>query len=90
MAFLLYGDEKGRPRSLAHGSGARMENPWMDTVAEKFADLGFQRRGIPAETHRGSMPADRCARPKAALQCKSSPIGGSPKAATAMRNFATQ
>jgi len=65
MAFLLYGDEKGRPRSLAHGSGARMENPWMDTVAEKFADLGFQRRGIPAETHRGSMPADRCARPKA-------------------------
>ncbi|MCI5042425.1 MAG: alpha/beta hydrolase [Donghicola eburneus] len=43
MDFLLNGDELGRTTILlAHGSGAPMDTPWMNTVAENLADEGFR------------------------------------------------
>ena len=43
MEFLLNGDEKGRTTILlAHGSGAPMDTPWMNMVAEGLADQGFR------------------------------------------------
>ncbi|MEY8880812.1 alpha/beta family hydrolase [Donghicola sp. XS_ASV15] len=41
MEFLLNGDEKGRTTILlAHGSGAPMDTPWMNLIAEGLADQG--------------------------------------------------
>ncbi|MEO3480188.1 alpha/beta family hydrolase [Phaeobacter sp. CAU 1743] len=43
MDFLLNGDEPGRTTILlAHGSGAAMDTPWMDTVAEGLDAQGFR------------------------------------------------
>lgn len=43
MDFLLNRDEPGRTTILlAHGSGAPMDTPWMNTVAENLADEGFR------------------------------------------------
>ncbi|SCM65963.1 alpha/beta family hydrolase [Donghicola eburneus] len=43
MDFLLNGDEPGRTTILlAHGSGAPMDTPWMNTVAENLAGEGFR------------------------------------------------
>ena len=43
MEFLLNGNEKGRTTILlAHGSGAPMDTPWMNMVAEGLADQGFR------------------------------------------------
>ncbi len=43
MEFLLNGDEKGRTTILlAHGSGAPMDTPWMNMVAERLADQSFR------------------------------------------------
>ena len=43
MDFLLNGDETGRTTILlAHGSGAAMDTPWMDMVAEGLAAQGFR------------------------------------------------
>ena len=43
MDFLLNGDETGRTTILlAHGSGAAMDTPWMDTVAEGLDAQGFR------------------------------------------------
>lgn len=41
--FLLNRDETGRTMILlAHGSGAAMDTPWMDTVAEGLEAQGFR------------------------------------------------
>lgn len=43
MDFLLNRDEPGRTTILlAHGSGAPMDTPWMNTIAENLADEGFR------------------------------------------------
>lgn len=43
MEFLLNGNEKGRTTILlAHGSGAPMDTPWLNMVAEGLADQGFR------------------------------------------------
>ncbi|NVO24923.1 alpha/beta family hydrolase [Donghicola mangrovi] len=43
MDFLLNGDDPGRTTILfAHGSGAPMDTPWMNTVAENLAGEGFR------------------------------------------------
>ncbi|NVO28115.1 alpha/beta hydrolase [Donghicola sp. C2-DW-16] len=43
MDFLLNGDDSGRTTILlAHGSGAPMDTPWMNTVAENLSDEGFR------------------------------------------------
>ncbi|MEC9198347.1 MAG: alpha/beta family hydrolase [Pseudomonadota bacterium] len=43
MEFLLNGDVKGRTTILlAHGSGAAMDTPWMDMVAEGLDAQGFR------------------------------------------------
>lgn len=43
MDFLLNGDETGRTTILlAHGSGAAMDTPWMDAVAEGLEAHGFR------------------------------------------------
>lgn len=43
MQFLLNGDKQGRTTILlAHGSGAPMDTPWMNMVAEELADQGFR------------------------------------------------
>lgn len=43
MDFLLNGDETGRTTILlAHGSGAAMDTPWMDAVAERLEAQGFR------------------------------------------------
>lgn len=43
MTFLLNGDEAGRTTVLlAHGAGAAMDTPWMETVAEGLAAQGLR------------------------------------------------
>ena len=43
MDFLLNGDDPGRTTILlAHGSGATMDTPWMNNVAENLAEEGFR------------------------------------------------
>lgn len=43
MEFLLNGDKSGRPNVLlAHGAGAAMDTPWMNTMAEGLAAGGFR------------------------------------------------